>query len=195
MSILIYCKTIILKICRLYNVFGSGASHGIYAQFIAQSVTANNGRAIGLLRGSDTRMALCFYAMHRALRLKSDLLATIHQPKFTDLQLNDRCRLAVQDIENKGFWKAIYFLLRSVFPPLRVLRYCDSNTPAMDKICFLSHRSTEAIQNSVEYLNDETIFGSIKDDGGVTFEKAQIFESGEGGGNENKGDMYCGSDG
>ena len=58
-------KILILKTCRMYNVFGSGANHGIYAQFMAQSALSNSGRAVGLLRGAGTRMALWFYAMIR----------------------------------------------------------------------------------------------------------------------------------
>ena len=60
----------ILKTCRLYNVSGSGVNHGIYAQFMAQSALENQGRKVGLLRGAGTRMALWFYAMMRALRLR-----------------------------------------------------------------------------------------------------------------------------
>ncbi len=41
--------------CRLYNVFGSGASHAIYAQFMAQSALANRGRKVCLIRGAGTR--------------------------------------------------------------------------------------------------------------------------------------------
>ena len=37
-------KLLILKTCRLYNVFGSGAHHAIYAQFMAQSSMYNKGR-------------------------------------------------------------------------------------------------------------------------------------------------------
>ena len=55
----------------MYNVFGSGANHAIYAQFMAQSALANRGRKVGLLRGAGTRMALWFYAM---MRLKSKYL-------------------------------------------------------------------------------------------------------------------------
>jgi hypothetical protein len=34
-------QILILKTCRMYNVFGSGANHAIYAQFLAQSAMAN----------------------------------------------------------------------------------------------------------------------------------------------------------
>ena len=160
-------------------MFGSGASHGIYAQFIAQSTIANK-RAIGLLRGSGNRMGNWFYAMHRALRLKDALVATIHQSIFATLSIvktDDRVRLAVMDVKSPTFWKSIYVLLRSVYPALRTLRYCDSNTPAMDKIFFLSHRVSCALQNSVEKLNDEELFLELEDDDGVAFEHEQVFGS------------------
>ena len=54
-------QILILKLCRLYNyVFGSGANHAIYAQFMAKSSMANKGCKVGLLQGTGTRMALWF---------------------------------------------------------------------------------------------------------------------------------------
>lgn len=125
-------------------------------------------------------MATWFYAAHRALRLKDVLLATVHQPQFTDLELvknDDRVRLAVLDIRDPMFWKSNYTLLRAIFPVLRALRYCDSNTPAMDKIYYLTNRATDAINKSMLSLNDTSIFAEMEDDSGVSFEKSQIFES------------------
>ena len=132
----------------MYNVFSSGANHTIYAQFMAQSSMANKGRKAALLRGAGTRMALWFYAMMRLLRLKQALMATIHQQRFTDLSLNETVAMAVQVIENKEFWKCLYIILRAVFPALRLLRYCDKSKPAMDKIYYLSYRTTQALQQS-----------------------------------------------
>ena len=168
-------KSLILKVCRLYNVFGSGASHGIYAQFIQQSGVHNNGQRIGLLRGAGTRFATYFYAMMRLLRLQAPLLATIHQAIFSDLNLNDRVRSAVMDIEDKAFWKALYTLVRAVFPAIRALRYCDSNTPAMDKIFHLSYRTTCAIEHSCEKLNDADLFGPIHGDIDLEREQIEVF--------------------
>ena len=34
----------------------------------------------------------------------------------------------------------------------------------MDKLFHLSHRTTVAIENSLEHLNDESLFGSLKTD-------------------------------
>jgi hypothetical protein len=135
-------------------VFGSGANHGIYAQFMAQSALTNGGRKVGLLWGAGTHMALWFYAMMQALRLKQLLSATIHQQKFVDLTLNNSVKAAVRDIKDEKFWKCIYMLLRAVFPALRLLRYCDKNKPAMDKIFFLSHRTTKSLKKSEQHLNN-----------------------------------------
>jgi hypothetical protein len=60
-----------------------------------------------------------------------------------------------------------YFVL---FPALRALRYCDSNTPYMDKLYYLSHRTTVAIEKSQDDLNDESLFGSLKTDRNLTEE-------------------------
>ena len=169
-------QNLVLKCCRLYNVFSSGAAHGIYAQFISQTSMANSGKKIGLLRGAGTRMATWFYAMVRVLRLQQPLLATIHQAKFCTLDLNQRTGLAVRDIENKVFFKALYTLVRAVFPALRALRYCDSNTPAMDKIFHLSHRTTMAIEKSIASLNDVDLFGAFSDeDESLNAEASEIF--------------------
>ncbi len=90
---------------QLYNVFGSGASHRIHAQFMTQSSIHNKGRRVGLLHGATTRMALWFYAMMRVLRHKDVLKATIHTLQFRELSKNDKVRGAVRDIENATFLK------------------------------------------------------------------------------------------
>ncbi len=137
---------------------------------MAQSALANKGRKVGLLWGAGTRMALWFYAMMRLLRLKQPLTATIHQQKIVDLNLNDSVRSAVQDIKDDKFWKCIYLLLCAVFPALRLLRYCDKSKPAMDKIFFLSHRTTLALNKLEEFLNDRHLFGSLRSDSNLNQE-------------------------
>ncbi len=63
-------QQIVLKACRLYNIFGSGANHAIHAQFIAQASIFNDGHKIGLLHG-----ALQHGSMHQLLRLKRAMKA------------------------------------------------------------------------------------------------------------------------
>ena len=128
---------------------------------MAQSALSNSGRAVGLLRGAGTRMALWFYAMMRLLRVRKALTATIHQQKFVDLSVKENVHAAVRDITDAMFWKRIYIVLRAVFPALRLLCYCDKSTPAMDKIYHLSHRTTVALEKSEQDLNDESLFGDM----------------------------------
>jgi hypothetical protein len=115
-------------------------------------------------------MALWFYAMMRLLRLRQPLVGTIHQQKFGNLNLNDSVRAAVRDIKDNKFWKCIYILLRAVFPALGLLRYWDKSQPAMDKIFFLSHRTTLALGKSEEFLNNKSLFGSFRSDSNLTQE-------------------------
>ena len=119
-----------------------------------------------LIQGAGTQMALWFYAMMCLIHLQQPLKATIHQQNFLDLTLTTSAsaRGAVQDIKDENFWECMYILLRAVFPALRALWYCDSNTPYMDKLFHLSHRTTVAIENSLYDLNDESLFGSLKTD-------------------------------
>jgi hypothetical protein len=61
----------------------------------------------------------------------------------------------VQDIEKTDFWKCLYIILRAAFPALRLLCYCDKSKPAMDKIYYLSHRTTQALEQSKSVLNGQ----------------------------------------
>ena len=60
----------------------------------------------------------------------------------------------------------------------------------MDKLEYFVERTTNAIKSSVECLNELSANDQLEDDGGVAFEKSQVFESSEGGGNEVNGELY-----
>ncbi len=94
--------------------------------------------------------------------MKPALKATIHNPSFSSLSRNDRVAAAIGDIEDDVFWKAIYSLLRAVFPALKALRYCDSNIPAMDKIYYLVKRADDALHDLHLILDDQDLFGSMR---------------------------------
>ncbi len=146
---------------------------------MAQSAMANKGCSVNLLWGAGTRMALWFYAMVRLLRLRQPLVATIHQQRFVDLNLNNSVRAAAHDIKDNKFWKCVYLLLHAVFPALRLLCCCDKSKPPFDKIFFLSHRTTLALEKSEEFLNDRKLFGSLRSDSNLTQEGNIVL--GEGG--------------
>ena len=58
-----------------------------------------------------------------------------------------------------------------------MLRYSDSNIPAMEKLYYLSHQVTVALETSTEDLNDNELFLALEDDRGVAFEIDQVFGS------------------
>ena len=60
-----------------------------------------------------------------------------------------------------------------------MLRYSDSKIPAMEKLYYLSHRVTVALETSTEDLNDNDLFLALEDDRGVAFEIEQVFGSDE----------------
>ncbi len=123
-----------------------------------QAAAINGNRRIELLRGAGTRYATWFYAMHHLLCQKWALKATIHSIAFSSFAHNSRVALSIQDIEDQKFWKAIYYLLRAVFPSLKALRYCDADSPAMDKIFNLTHRANDAILKSAMDFDDVDLF-------------------------------------
>jgi hypothetical protein len=88
--------------------------------------------------------------------------------------------MAVQDIEDNKFWKCLYILLHSVFSALRALCFCNASQPVMDKIFFLSHRTTQVIERSQEFLNDSNLFGTLTMDSNLIAEGNVILGSNDG---------------
>ncbi len=102
--------------------------------------------------------------------MKPALKATIHNPSFASLSKNDQVAGAINGIEEEVFWKALYFPLCAVFPSLKALQYCDSNSPVMDKIYFLVKRADDALHDLQLLLNDQDLFGSMR---GTTIQKCE----------------------
>jgi len=86
---------------------------------------------------------------------------TVNNAAFSSVPMDASVKFAMRDVEDPNYFKAMYVLCRAVFPALKLLRHCDANRPAMDKIYFLAHRTTVAIQiqRSVNALNDDDLFG------------------------------------
>ena len=66
----------------IYRFFGSGAMHSAYAIFSKHSRDHNQGKSIGLIRASDTRMGGHVISMMRTLRLKDPLISTLSSASF-----------------------------------------------------------------------------------------------------------------
>ena len=73
----------------IYNLFGSGIYHKPHYIFKSKSYEFHN-RNIGLFSGNDTRMAGYFIGMHRDLRMRKALLATVSSAEFNTMSLNSK---------------------------------------------------------------------------------------------------------
>ena len=68
----------------IYNIFGSGIYYEPHFIYKSKSYEFHN-RNITLLSRNDTRMAGYFIGMHRDLRMKKSLLATISSDEFSSI--------------------------------------------------------------------------------------------------------------
>ena len=67
-------------------------------------------------------------------------------------------------------------LCKATFPELRDLRYYDSNTPAMDKLFHLSHRTNLAIESSCDFFNNVYLLGTYYGTSDcLDFEETEVF--------------------
>lgn len=152
-------KQLTLQVRRLYRTFGSGSNHKPHAFFINQSKLHNKGRIVCLLRAAETRFASFFYAMHRAVRCKKALEATVHSAAWSDMKRVKAFILrAAKDVDDKLFWKRLFVLLHALYPLLKLLRRADSNEPNMDKICYYLNQTRLHLIKSKDDLMDEELF-------------------------------------
>ena len=73
----------------IYNLFGSGIYHKPHYIFKPKSYEFHN-RNIGLFSGNDTSMDGNFIGMHRDLRTRKALLATVYSAEFNTMTLNSK---------------------------------------------------------------------------------------------------------
>ena len=93
----------------IYNLFGSGIYHKPHSIFKSKSYEFQN-RNIGLFSGNYTRMAGYFIGIHRYLRMRKSLLATVSSAEFRTMTLNSKLSKVVSNIQDKKSWENIYVL-------------------------------------------------------------------------------------
>ena len=79
-------------------------------------------------------MAGYFMGMHRDLRMRKFLQATISSAKFLSIPTITKFTKSVKYIHDDSSWERCYVLLKILHPCLRVLRLADSNLVGMDKV-------------------------------------------------------------
>ena len=74
---------------EIYNLFGSGIYHKPHSILKSKYYEFHN-QNIGLFSGNDARMAGYFIGIHRDLRMKKALLATVSSTEFSTMTLNSK---------------------------------------------------------------------------------------------------------
>ena len=72
-------------------------------------------------------MAGYFIGMHRALRMRKSLLATVSSAEFNTMALNSKLSKVVSYIQDKKASDKIYVLMKILSPCLPTLCLVDSN--------------------------------------------------------------------
>ena len=116
----------------IYNTFGSGIYHKPRSIFKSKSEDLHKIN-IGLFIGNETRMAGYFMRMHRDLRMRKVLQATISSAEFLSIPTTAKLTKSVKYIHDEKSWERCYVLLKILHPCLRVLRLADSNLAGWTK--------------------------------------------------------------
>ena len=98
----------------IYDLFGSGIYHKPHSILKSKSYEFHN-RNIGLFSGNDNRMAGYFIVMHRDLRMRKELIATVSSAEFNTMSLNSKLSKVVSYIQDNESWYRIYVLLKIIF--------------------------------------------------------------------------------
>jgi hypothetical protein len=96
-----------------------------------------------------------FMVMHRDLRLKQALQATVAESDFISLKIS-KSKDPTATIRYELEYQRVFHLLRATFPTLMIPQLTDSNKPAIDQINYLARKATEAIEHGIIYLNNKT---------------------------------------
>ena len=140
-----------LAVMKIQGNFG-GSKHGLGALLKKHSKNHNSGRFIGLLRAVEPRMAGHAIAFLRLLRLRPVIEAILADPVY---KLAKPPTALTELLKNNAFWHALYVVCRAFFPALRLLRLCDMQVAAMDKLHYFTIKCQEqfAHQDRIDELN------------------------------------------
>ena len=75
--------------------------------------------------------------VHRDLRMRKVLQATISSAEFLSIPNTTKFTKAVKYIHDEKLWERCYVLLKIPFSCLRFLRLADSNLAGIDKLFFI----------------------------------------------------------
>ena len=141
----------------IYNLFCSDIYHKYHYIFKSKSYEFYN-RKMGLFSVNDTRIDGYFIVIHRDLRMRKALIATVYSSEFNTMSLNSKLSKVVSYIKDNKSWERIYVLLKILFPLLRVLRLADSNKLGMYKVFYYARMKNISIIKSSSDLDNKELF-------------------------------------
>ena len=99
--------------------------------------------------------------MHRDLRMRKVLHATISSAEFLSIPTTTKFTKAVKYIHDDKSWERCYVLLKIIFPCLRFLRLADSNLAGMDKVYYYSRMTKQCIKKKKSDLDYQRGFPEV----------------------------------
>ena len=144
----------------IYNIFGSGIYHKPHSIFKSKSQEFHN-LNIGIFSGNETIMAEYSMGMHRDLRMRKSIQATLSSAEFISIPTNTKFKKSVKYIRDNKSWERCYVLLKIFFPCLRVLRLADSNLAVMGKVYYYSRMTNQCIEKTRSDLDYQRVFPNI----------------------------------
>ena len=96
--------------------------------------------------------------MHRDLRMRKVLQATISSAEFLIIPTTAKFTKAVKYIHDENSLERCYVLLKILHPCLRVLRLADSNLAGMDKVYYYSRMTKKCIEKKKLDLDYQRVF-------------------------------------
>ena len=134
----------------IYNIFGSGIYHKPHSIFKSKSQEFHN-RNIGQFSTNETILAGYFMGMHRELRMRKVLQATISPAEVISIPINNKFTKTVWYIIDNNLWERCCVFLKIIFPCLIVIHLEDINLSGMDKVYYYSTMDKQCIEKSIKY--------------------------------------------
>ena len=144
----------------IYNIFGYDMYHKPHSIFKSKSQEFHN-RNIGIFSGNKIRMYGYFMIMHRDLRMRKVLQATILFAEFISIHTNNKFTKAVRYIHENKSWERWYVLLKILFPCVRVLRLADINLAGMNKVYHYLRMTKQCIVKIISDIDYQRLFPDI----------------------------------
>ena len=131
----------------IYNLFGSSIYHKPHYIFKSKESEFHN-RNISLFSGNDTRMAGYFIGIHRYMRMRKSLFATVSSTELNNMSLNSKLSKVVLYIQDDKSREGIYVIFKLIFPRILVLCIEDSNKSGMEKVLYYYRMTRISITKS-----------------------------------------------